>query len=139
ARAAIVRAGDEFPAAATRIPFHAGQAVGIVPVGNRDPGEYEVAAEIRRDGERVFEMRRSLVIPRLETRGQGAEPDDRVIRPWSPLEVEGRAIRCWGREYRFDDGPLPSRVSSLGEDLLAAPVRLALRSGGKEVRWVRRE
>ncbi len=138
ARAAIVPAGGGLPAEATRLPFRAGQAVGSVPVGSREPGEYEVLAEVRRDGEPVFDLRRSLVIPRLDWRGSAAGADDRVIPPWTPVEAEGRAVRCWGREYRFDRGPLPSQLRSAGEDLLAAPVRLVLASGGAEVRWSRR-
>ena len=33
-----------------------------------------------------------------------------VPRPWTPIEVEGTAVKPWGRVYRFDGSPLPTSV-----------------------------
>ncbi len=47
---------------------------------------------------------------------------DKVPPPWTPLEVAGDSVRCWGREYRLDGrggiGPIESR----DETLLTRPI-----------------
>ena len=57
---------------------------------------------------------------------------DKVPAPFEPLQVAGDAVSCWGRRYQMAF-PLPARISSQGEELLTSPIRLALRSGGKDV------
>lgn len=51
------------------------------------------------------------------------EPDE-VPPPWTPLEVEGSTVKCWGREYRFGDNGLPAQIASAGEELLARHMRV---------------
>ena len=51
---------------------------------------------------------------------------DRVPKPWTPIACEGRRVNVWGREMTWDDGLLPSRVTSQGVELLAAPIRVTL-------------
>src|SRR5690606_34390855 len=41
-----------------------------------------------------------------------------VPGPWTPLVVEGQAIRCWGREYRYEDSLLPAQMVALDAELL---------------------
>ena len=54
--------------------------------------------------------------------------------PWTPVEVSNGATRCWGREYRFGDGPLPHQIVSQGIELLRSPVSMSGVIDGKEVR-----
>lgn len=53
---------------------------------------------------------------------------DEVLPPWTPMTVttsaETDTVGCWGRSYAFARSPFPSRMDSLGEALLAGPVRL---------------
>ncbi len=48
---------------------------------------------------------------------------DRVLPPWTPLKLNGQAIRYWNGEVAMG-GPLPAKISASGEDVLAGPVRL---------------
>ncbi|MGD9497391.1 MAG: hypothetical protein AB7Y46_13915, partial [Armatimonadota bacterium] len=54
-----------------------------------------------------------------------------VPAPFEPLSIEGSLVRCWGREYTLA-GPLPAQITSQGEALLAAPMRVVLSVGGRE-------
>ena len=47
-----------------------------------------------------------------------------VLRPWTPVQVRADQLSCWGRTYDFRNELLPAQVVSLGQPLLAAPVRL---------------
>ena len=54
-----------------------------------------------------------------------------VPKPWTPVEVDGSAVRVWGREIRYADSLLPVQITSQGVELLAKPVALDVRAGGK--------
>ncbi len=56
-----------------------------------------------------------------------------VITPWIPVEVDGRAVRMWGREYQFTTSALPAGMTSQGKPLLAGPVRVDAVIAGKPV------
>src|SRR5439155_6501691 len=45
----------------------------------------------------------------------------------------------WGREITFGESPLPEKIVVLGQDILAAPVRLELRTGDKVADWLREQ
>ena len=59
----------------------------------------------------------------------------RVLPPWTPVQVSGREAKVWNRTYRFGQGPAPLSVSSGGEELLAAPIRVVLTSKGEAASW----
>ncbi len=54
-----------------------------------------------------------------------------VPPPFEPVTIGGSTASIWGREYALA-GPLPAQMTSQGEPLLAAPMRLVLESGGEE-------
>jgi hypothetical protein len=51
-----------------------------------------------------------------------------VPPPWTPIEIGDHSVACWNRVYEFRDGLLPSRITSGGVELLAAPMRLAVKT-----------
>lgn len=61
------------------------------------------------------------------------------IAPWTPVKAKtgkaGVEVGVWGRTYRFAGAPLPTSVETAGEEILAAPVRLAGRENGKPLEW----
>jgi hypothetical protein len=62
---------------------------------------------------------------------------DKVLPPWTPLEVgqaDGR-IACWGREHTLGGDGLFTQVKTQGVELLARPVALVAKSGGAELAW----
>ena len=52
--------------------------------------------------------------------------DDEVAQPYTPLVVEGRTVRCLGREVRIGDDGLPQEIRSGSQDILAQPMRLVV-------------
>ncbi|MBM3500082.1 MAG: hypothetical protein FJX74_15610, partial [Armatimonadetes bacterium] len=57
---------------------------------------------------------------------------DRVLRPWTPVDCEERRLRVWGREMVWQAPSLfPASVTSGGVELLAAPMRLIATTNGR--------
>ena len=51
----------------------------------------------------------------------------RVIKPWTPMSVDGDKVLCWGRNYAISPSGLPSQIFSKDKPLLAAPITLSLK------------
>ena len=60
---------------------------------------------------------------------------DRVPAPWTPLVVEGSAVKPWGRVYRFERSLLPTEVVTREASVLAAPIAIRGRIAGKPIVW----
>jgi hypothetical protein len=58
---------------------------------------------------------------------------DQVPPPWTPMTAQGQRVGCWGRSYDFSGSLLPKSIRAQGEEILAAPVSLRLRSGDRKV------
>ena len=73
--------------------------------------------------------------------------DEQVTKPYVPLELDGKAIRCLGRQVAIGQTGLPmgiksfftanvDRLSEQGRDLLAGPVQLVLETqAGQTLTW----
>jgi hypothetical protein len=58
--------------------------------------------------------------------------EDRVLRPWTPVEADGRRLSVWGRDLLWRRGSLlPSSLTSGGIELLAEPIQLCLELDGE--------
>jgi len=55
---------------------------------------------------------------------------DRVPWPWKEMTATAESFSCWGRTYFYEEGVFPSQIRILDEDILAAPMKLTLGSGG---------
>lgn len=60
---------------------------------------------------------------------------DTVPAPWTPLVVEGPTVKPWGRAYRFDRSLLPTEVMTREAGVLAGPIALVGRAGGRPIAW----
>ena len=58
---------------------------------------------------------------------------DRVLSPYTALEVRDDRLLCWGRSYEFRESWLPTQIVSANEELLAGPVRLLAGEGDAAV------
>lgn len=133
ARVAVVATGKPLPGDALSASFAGGQAAAVLPLAAHRSGDYEVVVQVLRDGTEAFELRKPAVVPDTSAwMGSKLGLADRVLPPWTPVQVRGRVVRMWGRNYAFDRGPLPNRISSAGERLLAAPIGIKAGSLGAE-------
>jgi hypothetical protein len=139
---AVLPQGGTFPDHPATARFGDGQAVGTLPLPKHAPGRYQVVARIARDGKQAVELARDLIIPETEWIGSDLGREDKVLPPWTPLEVHSGGqdqqtvdVACWGRAYEFQGTALPRQITSAGEALLARPVTLRLAYGDQAVRW----
>lgn len=123
---AIVAENEPLPDDTPAVPFANGRASGTLSLPIQEPGNWQMAAWILKDGNRMFELRRTLIIPDTSWLGNRLGLDDRVLPPWTPMQMQGTTILCWGRRYDFDSTFLPTQVNSNSADLLVRPVSLRL-------------
>jgi len=57
---------------------------------------------------------------------------ENVPPPWSPMEVEGQKISCWGRTYEYQESLFPATVISQGKTLIGKAPYLLLKTKGKQ-------
>lgn len=55
--------------------------------------------------------------------------DDEVVRPYTPLAVQGQAVGCLGRTVLFGEGALPAGIRCGEREVLARPVQVAVETG----------
>lgn len=54
-----------------------------------------------------------------------------VPKPWTPMEVDGQTVKCWGRSYIYQNSLLPVQIESVGCKLFTGPARFVLKQGTK--------
>lgn len=106
--------------------------------GTRIPkGRLTVQARAVRSGTNtVFTVEKTLESP-LHPPWLGTQEGitREVPAPWTPVEAEGDAVRCWGRSYRFTRSVLPTEVETRGAQILAGPIMLTGRASGAPLLW----
>ncbi|MBM4031807.1 MAG: hypothetical protein FJ291_08495 [Planctomycetes bacterium] len=59
---------------------------------------------------------------------------EKVVSPWTPVTLKGNTLGVWGREMEIGAAGIPSRVTTQGKEILAAPGRLvATLADGKDL------
>jgi len=85
---------------------------------------------------RTFSVEKTLDSPLAPTwLGTEVGLSDEVPAPWTDLEVEGAAVRPWGRTYRFERSILPTAVETAGAAVLAGPIVLRGMANGITLNW----
>ncbi|MCE5238540.1 DUF6067 family protein [bacterium] len=56
-----------------------------------------------------------------------------VPPPWTPMTLTGKTVGCWGRRYDYAASLFPRQVTAQSAELLAGPVALVAKIGGKEI------
>ncbi len=65
--------------------------------------------------------------------GNSLGKDEVAPPPWTPMQVSGQSIRCWGKEFRYENSVLPVSITSLGAELLSGKPSVRVKAGG---RWI---
>lgn len=102
-----------------------GEYQGIVTV-HSDGEERIVSLTIRVSGEPIDnegtdEPER---LCRLKWLNSTLAQEPTVVKPFTPVQVEGRTLRILGREVVLNDLGLPAQIKSNGIDVLASPIAL---------------
>ena len=133
ARIAMIPHGGEIPENTAAVPLQEGQATAGLPLISKSPGSYQIAAEVTLDNRKAFELRERLRIPGMEWQGNRIGMEDKVLPPWTPMQVQGTTLSCWGREYAFGKRAFPIQIAARGEEILARPIHLSIGDGNKAV------
>lgn len=120
--------------------------VGVDVPEDAAPGLYEGELRVRPAGQAPLPLRLRLRVTEelLPDRGDGdlwrlsrlrwldstVGSEDEITRPYTPVSVEGYTVGCLGRSVTFGAGGLPASIRAGTEEILAAPVRFVVESGG---------
>jgi hypothetical protein len=72
---------------------------------------------------------------RFAWEGLSAGAGDEVYPPFQPIAVEGQSLAVVGRRYQFNGFGLLDRVTSAGDELLAAPIALHYEAADGQGPW----
>lgn len=128
----IVQKGKNRPEKPFHLNFANGNGSCIIPLPGT-PGEYELLADIKAEEVPPFELRKKFTIPTTEWLGNTIGLEDKVLPPWTPIVLQGTAVKCWGREYLFGDGAFPLQIISANSPILSSPISFNAKISGKKV------
>ena len=108
-----------------------------IPTADLAPGAYSLEARaVGPNGEVLYVTDAPLEVPaRPAWLGSQEGLSDRVLAPWTPLQVKGQAVLPWGRRYQFGALPFPEQIEAAGAELLAGPIRLEATVNGTAQTW----
>jgi hypothetical protein len=111
-------------------------AVCDIDTSDLTPAEYDVTVRISdAAGNMLLERTRKLIIRDRFWKREPAGIATEVPPLWTPLEVAGNTVRCWGREYRLGDAGGIGPIQSRGEALLTRPLGLKLTGETRATDW----
>jgi len=95
-------------------------------------GPIEFKAEVTAKGKKIGEVRKGFYHsdkPVWWNKHAGALKQ--VLKPWKPIVIKGSTTELFIKKYAYDEGLFPSQINILGDNLLAGPMKLVIKSGGK--------
>jgi len=115
-----------------------GIAIGKISTDSLKDGKYRVKAiiydkqnhEISSSGFKEFEILHEV----WWNNKIGLE--DKLLPPWTPMELKKDTVLCWGREYRFDKSPFPKEIVTQKVQILSLPMKLVATIAGEKIRPV---
>ena len=114
--------------------FHASVWLDVKAAG---PGDFKLTIAVADPaGKTISSESRALKIPPKPVwMGNREGISDKVLAPWTPLEVKGGSVRPWGRDYHWGALPFPEQVTTRDADVLAGPMRLVAIVDGHVQPW----
>ncbi|MDP6359778.1 MAG: DUF6067 family protein, partial [Planctomycetota bacterium] len=104
---------------------------GVLPIPDLEEGEYELALFL--EGEEGIPDKpviQAFERKRFEWENNKLGFSDEVIPPFTPLEVNGKTVKCVLREHQHGDAGLWKSVKSQGIKILSGPMQWEVDSGG---------
>ncbi len=110
------------------------EAAGDLPLPDAQ-GSYEIVIAIK-DKHNQIEFRQPVEIPNFSWYGNTLGMQRKVLTPWTPVQVKGTTVKCWGREYRFNNSAFPEQIVTRDVAILAHPISIEADVDGQEVEWL---
>lgn len=99
----------------------------LVLKGITQPGAHKMKICLKAPGLKPELVAKSIVRPDTIWFNNKIGKEDKVPSPWTALTIDkNNVIKMWGREYHFNDGPLPTKVIHTGDSILKIPPRLEI-------------
>ena len=108
-----------------------------IPYTELPPGDYQAIADVTtKDGKPIKTVACKLIVPGPPVwLTEKAGISDTPPPPWGPIELDGKRLSVWGREYQLGAFGLPEEAVTQSNAVLAGPVTLRCVRDGKEVSW----
>jgi hypothetical protein len=105
-----------------------------IPIPGLPAGTYTTVAEVLDADGKVLSTLTDEYVRKIFPWEHNTLGESRgVIKPWTPMSVEGDNVLCWGRKYTLSPLGWPAQIVSQDKPLLAAPVTLSLKGEQGEV------
>ena len=106
-----------------------------LPMAGISVGRYDVVVTVLDGDATVGEAKIAFDRRDEPWQGNAIGRSDKILPGWTPIEVTGRKLACWGREVSFEGTLFPSEIVSRAAALLSSPIRLAATVDGRPVEW----
>ena len=94
-------------------------------------GEYNLHATfLKKDGSLFEKHTRSFNVKHFPWENNEIGKEKIIIPPYTPISINENTLKPWGREVKIGKSGLPEKITVLGRQILAAPVRLVSSEGG---------
>jgi len=129
----LVKDGKSFGRAESR-DFKEGMGLADIDIKNLPPGEYKVVSVVEdASGKELFKDSKLFrEYKRPVWWHSRAGINHTVPPPWTAVKSRPGSIRIYGRDYR-GTGVLPGQIVNQGKEMLAGPITLMMKSGGKSI------
>jgi RNA polymerase sigma factor (sigma-70 family) len=107
-----------------------GRGQGRIPVGDLPEGEYAVEHAI---GGAAVRLPQTFRREKFPWEGNDLGKGHEVFPPFEPLKADGASVQVVGRSYRVNALGMLDSVQSQGRELLAGPMTVVARAGGKDL------
>ncbi len=108
-----------------------------IPIPGLPAGVYKARGEVLdADGKVVSTAEREYVRKVFPWEHNTIGTSRGAIKPWTPMQVTGDSVACWGRTLELTPAGLAGQVVSQAKPLLAAPLAVDLRGAdGQALTW----
>lgn len=109
-----------------------GQGQLLCDVPELREGKYAALVEILDTTGQVLTVRRdTFIVRRYPWEHNQVGTEKIVVKPFTPVRVNGQTLRVWGRTYTFADTALCTSLIAKEQELLGSPMRLEGEVNGK--------
>ena len=105
-------------------------------LGKYPPGKYIIKSYITQGKHIIAQQNADFIVPeKPEWLGNKLGISDKVPIPWKPVKVKGNSVFVLGREYQFDNYPLPCQIINKGKPFLVSPIEFKIVTDKGVVEW----
>lgn len=118
------------------IPEQTGRITCDMDISKIKPGKYLLRVAIGDQGNNLGKIEKNISIhPKPEWWKNNIGKVTSLMKPWTPVKVDGDSVEIWNRRYSFRDLPFQSEIMVGGKALTDGPIELRIEEADGKVRW----